>query len=144
MIATDTNILVYAHRVESPFHHTSKSLMESLATQNQTWLLPWPCVHEFINVVTNRRLFANPTPLTQAFDQLSAWINIGMGRTMNEGQNHLDILRNISVAGQVTGGMIHDARIAAICLQHGVTELWTADRDFSRFPKLKTRNPLVG
>jgi predicted nucleic acid-binding protein len=39
---------------------------------------------------------------------------------------------------------IHDARIAAICLQHGVSELWTADRDFSRFPKVKVRNPLVG
>ena len=38
--------------------------------------------------------------------------------------------------------MIHDARIAAICLHNGVTELWTADRDFSRFKPLKTVNPL--
>jgi len=47
-------------------------------------------------------------------------------------------------AGKVTGPMVHDARIAALCLLHGVTELWTADRDFSRFPDLKVRNPLVG
>jgi hypothetical protein len=39
---------------------------------------------------------------------------------------------------------VHDARIAACCLRHGVTELWTADRDFSRYPALFTRNPLVG
>jgi predicted nucleic acid-binding protein len=38
---------------------------------------------------------------------------------------------------------VHDARIAALCLQHGVRELWSADRDFNRFPALRTRNPLV-
>jgi len=44
---------------------------------------------------------------------------------------------------KVAGPRIHDARIAAVCLAHGVTELWTADRDFSRFPALRTRNPCV-
>jgi predicted nucleic acid-binding protein len=43
----------------------------------------------------------------------------------------------------VTGPLVQDARIAALCLQHGVRELWTADRDFSRFPALGVRNPLV-
>ena len=38
--------------------------------------------------------------------------------------------------------MVHDARVAALCIAHGVTELWTADRDFGRFPDLVTRNPL--
>jgi hypothetical protein len=47
------------------------------------------------------------------------------------------------LAGNIAGPLVHDARIAAICLQHGVRELWTADRDFSRFPQLKTVNPLV-
>jgi predicted nucleic acid-binding protein len=46
-------------------------------------------------------------------------------------------------AGNVTGPKVHDARIAALCLLHEVTELWTADRDFSRFPNLKVRNPFV-
>ena len=34
-------------------------------------------------------------------------------------------------------------RIAAICLEHRVHCLWTADRDFTRFPTLKCRNPLT-
>lgn len=42
-----------------------------------------------------------------------------------------------------TGAMVHDGRIAALCLHHGVSELWTADRDFSRFATLAVRNPLV-
>jgi len=32
----------------------------------------------------------------------------------------------------------------ALCRLHGVRELWTVDRDFSRFPGLKVKNPLVG
>lgn len=42
------------------------------------------------------------------------------------------------------GPRVHEARIAALCLLHGVGELWSADRDFSRFPELEVRNPLVG
>jgi predicted nucleic acid-binding protein len=39
---------------------------------------------------------------------------------------------------------VHDARIAALCVQHGVRELYSADRDFSRFPQIAVRNPLIG
>lgn len=45
--------------------------------------------------------------------------------------------------GQITGGRVHDARIAAICIQHSVSELWSADRDFGRFPDLTVVNPLI-
>ncbi len=51
-------------------------------------------------------------------------------------------LRQLSIAAQLQGPRIHDARIAVLCLHHGVSELWTAGRDFSVFPQLKARNPL--
>jgi predicted nucleic acid-binding protein len=53
-------------------------------------------------------------------------------------------LETLAAGGKIGGPQIHDARVAALCLQHGVSELWTADRDFTRFPALKTRNPLIG
>jgi hypothetical protein len=46
-------------------------------------------------------------------------------------------------SGKVVGPQVHDARVAALCLLHGVTALWTADRDFTRFPELKVKNPLI-
>ncbi|MEK6245650.1 MAG: hypothetical protein AABM33_14270 [Pseudomonadota bacterium] len=52
-------------------------------------------------------------------------------------------VQDVAVRGRIEGGAIHDARIAALCLHHGVKELWTVDRDFSRFPALRVRNPLV-
>lgn len=62
---------------------------------------------------------------------------------LGKGADHLRRLSNLILASQITGPKVHDARIAAICLSHGVKPLWTADRDFSRFPALKTHNPLV-
>jgi predicted nucleic acid-binding protein len=57
---------------------------------------------------------------------------------------HWPTLRNILAAGQITGPMVHDARVAALCRQHGVRALWSADRDFGRFPGLTVVNPLIG
>ncbi|HEY2314648.1 MAG TPA: hypothetical protein VGH96_13615, partial [Streptosporangiaceae bacterium] len=52
-------------------------------------------------------------------------------------------LSSLLSSGNVSGPLVHDARIAALCLSHGIRELWSADRDFSRFPRLKVTNPLV-
>jgi predicted nucleic acid-binding protein len=65
-------------------------------------------------------------------------------RMIGESPVHWAELKAILAAGKIRGPAVHDARIAAICLGHGVREFWTADRDFSRFPSLKTVNPLVG
>jgi len=65
-------------------------------------------------------------------------------RFVGEGQRHMEVLGQLLVSSRVTGPRVHDARIAAICLAHGVSELWTADRDFSYFPRLRTHNPLSG
>jgi predicted nucleic acid-binding protein len=83
VIAVDSNLLVYAHRRDSPFHEAAGDAIRGLAESPAPWAIPWPCIHEFLAIV------------------------------------------------------------AAVCLHHGVRELWSADRDFSRFPELRVRNPLV-
>ena len=60
-----------------------------------------------------------------------------------ETELHWKTLNALMAAGRIAGGRVHDARIAAICIQHGVRELWSADRDFSRFPDLTVVNPLM-
>jgi hypothetical protein len=53
-------------------------------------------------------------------------------------------LAELARGGRIAGPQVHNARIAALCRLHGVRELWTADRDFGRFPGLAVRNPLLG
>ena len=140
MIAVDTNVLVYAHRPEAPHHETARAALESLA--GSRWAIPWPCVHEFLAVVTNGRVFATPTPPGIALMAIKAAKDAGAA-FMTEAGDHLDRLASLLESSGTTGAKVHDARVAAICLSNGVTELWTADRDFGYFPQLRTRNPLV-
>lgn len=143
MIAVDTNILIYAHRAESPFHQRARTAVSGLAEGRLPWAIPWPCLHEFLSVITHPRVFRPPTPADIALDQVDVWIGAPNVVLLAESNRHWTVLRETLVRGAVTGPAVHDARIASLCLQHGVRELWTADRDFGRFPGLKTRNPLI-
>lgn len=103
---------------------------------------PWPCLHEFLAVVTHPRIYSPPTPLDKAVDQIEAWLESPGLVLLAEDEGYWLQLRNLVRSGRTTGPKVHDARIAAVCLLHGVDELWTIDRDFSRFPALPVRNPL--
>ncbi|GMV47425.1 MAG: ribonuclease VapC43 [Pseudomonadota bacterium] len=143
MIAVDTNILVYAHRGDSAFHDVARGRLRELAEGRAAWALPWPCVHEFIGIVTHPRIYRTPTPLARAIDQVDAWLESPRVQLLAESGEHWPALAPLLRAARVAGPQVHDARIAALCLQHGVHELWTADRDFGRFAPLRTVNPLV-
>ena len=143
MTAVDTNVLVYAHRADMPQHAEAFRRLSELMTGGGTWAIPWPCVHEFYNVVTNPRRFRTPTPIPDALEQVRRWRSHPEIRLISEADDHFDRLVGLVRAGQVVGPKVHDARIAAICLSRGVTELWSTDRDFSLFPQLKCVNPLL-
>jgi uncharacterized protein len=143
MIAVDTNLLVYAHRPDSPFHQEASIVLAELAAGTQHWAVPWPCAHEFVAVVTHPRIYKTPTPLQVALASISALNQLPNMELIGEGDGYMDCLGEIAVSARVAGGAIHDARIAAICKFHGVKVLWSADRDFSRFGQLKTHNPLL-
>ena len=74
---------------------------------------------------------------------MDAWIESPSVVLLAEGAGYWAVLRTLLANGLAVGPRVHDARIAALCLTHGVRELWTADRDFGRFPALRTRNPLT-
>jgi uncharacterized protein len=143
MIAVDTNLLVYAHREDSPFHASAYGCVLELAEGQAPWAIPWPCVHEFLAIVTHPRIYAPPTPLKKAIDQVDAWMESPSLVLLSEAGNYWLQVRSLLQKGLISGPHVHDARIAALCQANGVRELWTADRDFSRFPNTPVRNPLV-
>jgi toxin-antitoxin system PIN domain toxin len=143
MIAVDTNLLVYAHREDSAWHAAAATRMAELAEGRAPWAIPWPCVHEFLAIVTHPRIYSPPTPLATALDQVDAWLESPSLALLAESDGYWSELRTLVRDGQIAGPQIHDARIAALCRHHGVRELWTADRDFGRFAGIGHRNPLV-
>jgi toxin-antitoxin system PIN domain toxin len=143
VIAIDTNLLVYAHRRDSSWHTVARDAVAGLAEGRSTWAIPWPCIHEFLAIVTHPRIYRPPTPLANAIDQVSAWLESPSLVTLAENDSYWTVLAECLSTGRTAGAHVHDARIAALCLAHGVRELWTQDRDFGRFPALAVRNPLV-
>ena len=143
MIALDTNILVYAHRSDSDWHDGATACIRGLAEGTTPWAIPWPCVHEFLAIATHARIYDPPTPLGHAVEQVAAWLESPTLALLGEGRDYWPIAADLIRDGRATGPRVHDARVAALCLAHGVRELWTADRDFTRFTALAVRNPLV-
>ena len=137
------HLSVYAHRTDTPFHAAAKRCLAEQIEGRATWAIPWPCVHEFLAVVTKPRVFDPPTPLARALGQVDVWLASPSLVLLAESSEHWTELRRVVATGRVVGAQIHDARIAALCRLHGVRELWTADRDFTRFAGVVVRNPLV-
>ena len=142
MIAVDTNILVYAHRQDSTFHRRAQVCVRALAEGDGAWAVPWPCVHEFLSIVTNPRIFKAPTPEGAALAQVESWRASPTLRLLAEEEGYWPVLAQLVKSGGIRAGKIHDARIAALALHHGARELLSADRDFSRMAPLSVRNPL--
>ena len=141
MKAVDSNVLIYARRVERPQHAIAEVVLRSLATGAEQWVLPWPCVYEFLRVVTHPRVFRPPTPLSEAWGAVELLLNSPSVVPIAEGARHREVLRDLLHAVPLTGNVLHDAHIAALLIEHGVDEIITADEDFRRFPGLKVTNP---
>lgn len=141
MQAVDTNVLVYAGRVEPPEHAIAVEVLRGLATGSERWVIPWPCVYEFLRVVTHPRVFRPPTPPHEAWAEIELLLDSPSAVPIAEGARHREVLRDLLHAVPLTGNILHDAHIAALLLEHGVDEIITADEDFRRFPGLIVTNP---
>ena len=142
MIAIDTNLLVFAHVASSPFNQAAYRLIADLAASGTPWAIPTHCLVEFFGIVTHPRIYKPATPPAGAIAQVEAWLASPSVSVLGDDAETWSMLRQLVDDSGVVGHAVHDARIAAVCIQHDVAELWTHDRDFRRFGRLRTRRPL--
>ncbi len=144
MLAVDTNVLVYAHRRETKEHAAAMACLSRVVEGDEPWAIPWPCVYEFFSVVTNKKIWkdAASTP-PQACSQLEVWCEAPTVRLLAETEHFFDVLKDLLMLPRVRGPIVRDARVAALCLAHGVEALLSRDRDFSLFPQLRVDNPFA-
>ena len=136
MIAVDTNVLVMAHRAESPQHAITLARLTSLANREVPWALPVFCIAEFVRVVTHRRVFDPPTDLTTALRFIEGLLEAPSARLLLPTDAYPREFARVSTDAKATGNLTFDAQIATVCAEHGVREIITADRDFARFDGL--------
>jgi uncharacterized protein len=143
MIGIDTNILVYAHRSDMSFHSKADQFLSDLINDSTSIAIPYPCLSEFLSIVTNPKIFKIPSPREIALQELENFLTLPNVYCIGELTGYFSLYKEISIKAKISGGEFHDARIAAICIQHELKVFYSADRDFNRFPKLKIKNPLI-
>ncbi len=137
MIAVDTNILVFAHREETPQHPRARAWLFHLAESPAPWAIPVFSLAEFVRVVTHPRVFDPPSSIAQALGALDSLLESPSVRVLLPGDRFWCVLRDCLSHADARGNLAFDAQIAAACREHGVDRLLSEDRDFARFAHLE-------
>src|SRR5688572_9917152 len=138
MIAVDTNILVYAHREELPQHRAARAKLIELAEGDRPCGIPVFCIGEFVRVLTHPKLFDPPYSGSEACDAIDRLLASPSLRILCPGSTFLTRFSEAVREADAVGNLVFDAQIVAVCRESGVASLLTEDRDFARFPRLKT------
>jgi hypothetical protein len=101
------------------FHEAADAGVAQCAEARAAWAIPWPCLHEFFAIATHPRIYAPPTPAGRALEQIDAWLESPSLVLLTEGDSHWPTLRGLLAKARIAGPAVHDARTAALCLQHG-------------------------
>jgi len=136
LIAVDTNVLIHAHRKESPKHRAALGRLEALAGSGEAWGIPVFCLGEFLRLITHRRLFDPPHGAAEACEALARLLAADNVSVLMPGPGYPDRLGEAVREAGATGNLVFDAQIAALCRDFGVSVLLTEDRDFERFGNL--------
>jgi len=141
LILLDANVLLYAYDRASERHKTAASWLETALSGTETVGLSWSVLLAFLRITTSPRMLRESLSMAEAVSAVSQWLERPNVRVIEPGERHWEILRSILVDRQIRGGDVMDGHLAAIAKEHGAV-VCTHDRDFARFPGLKTLDPL--
>jgi hypothetical protein len=142
MISPDVMVLVYAHRADVPEHSDYEHWLEGVARSPEPFALSELVLSAFLRIVTHRKVFADPTPLSVAMRFLDGLLALPTCRPVRPGPRHWQIFVSLCQQSRAHGKLVADAYHAALAIEHGC-EWLSVDPDFGRFPGLRWRHPLA-
>lgn len=141
MILVDANILLYAYDAAAPQHEICRNWLERTLSEQIPVALSWPTILTFLRLSTDSRVYRRPRSWHEVEAIVGSWLEHPGIYVLETGAEHWSMLRRVIREGQARGPLIMDAELAALAIEHGAV-LCTNDRDFARFPGLRTLNPL--
>lgn len=136
----DANILLYSIDEDSPFHATAREWLTTALNGPQRVGLPWQSLGAFIRISTNPRALRHPLTPEEAWAYVEDWLDAPAAWVPAPGVGHATLLKRLLVELDLRAGLVSDAALAALCLEHGLA-IVSADSDFARFPDLRWVNP---
>lgn len=142
MILVDANLLIYAYDASSTFHAPAREWLEEVLSAPEPVGLPWASILAFVRITTDRRILKAPFSAEEASSIVDEWLALPSVRVPEPTARHWQILQRLIREDQATGPLVTDAHLAALAIEHGA-QLFSTDRDFSRFRGLRWTNPLA-
>jgi len=137
----DINVLVYATDRGSPFHDKAKALVERFLTGPDLVYLLWPVALGYLRIVTHPRLLDAPLSPDDAARNIDQFVAQPHVRLVGEGDGFWSVYRRVADPVRPKGNLVPDAHLVALMRQHGISTVWTHDRDFRKFEGITVRDP---
>ncbi len=145
MFVVDTDILVYAADIRSPFHERCADLLANWRSRREVWFVTCGICYEFLRIVTHQRVLRRPWDSVAAWGFVRALLESPDLAVLTETDRHADVARAvIDELPSLRGNLFHDAHIAILMREHGIRRIVTNDSDFHRFEFLEVVDPFAG
>lgn len=139
----DTNILVYATHTGSPFHDRARALVEHLVAGPNLAYLLWPAVLGYVRIVTHPHILGSPLSSDEAMANVEALIAPPHMRVAGEADTFWASFRTVAADVKARGNLVPDAHLVALMREHGVSTIWSHDRDFRMFRSITVKDPFA-
>jgi uncharacterized protein len=139
----DANLLLYAVHRGADRHDAAREWLTEQLNGSRRVGIPWSSLGAFLRISSHPRAFPRPLSAATAWERVTDWLAAPVAWIPEPGPEHARILGELIARYDVRGGLVPDAMLAALAIEHGLT-LHSTDTDFARFPDLRWNNPLRG
>jgi uncharacterized protein len=141
-VLVDASILLYAVDEASTHHEPAREWMARALNGPRRVGIPWISLVAFVRISTNPRASGNALTPADAWQFVEDWLDAPAAWTPSPGRGHREILGRLLVDHDVRAGLVTDAVLAALCIEHGL-DIVSADSDFARFTEIRWVNPIA-
>lgn len=139
----DVNVLVYASDSSSPFYDRASEIVQELAQGPDLLYLFWPVLMSYLRISTHPAIFGNPLTVAAAMSNLDGLVRRTHVRTPGESAGFWSLYRTVTTGVTARGNLVPDAHVVALMRQHGVSTVWSHDRDLRKFVGIRVRDPFA-
>lgn len=137
----DVNVLVYAADETSTRHGRARALLEHVATSSSITYFFWPVLLGYMRIITHPAIVGAPLLPEQVLADIDDLTGRPQIVVVGEGERFWSDFKSIARAVQPRGTLVPDAHLVALMREHGVTQVWSNDRDFRKFDGIAALNP---
>lgn len=142
MILPDINLLIYAHNLRAPKHRKALAWWNRCLEEHEGVALAWVVIQGFVRITTHPKIFEHPMTVDEALGRVEEWLAQPQVQVIHPSPTHFQTWSSLLKDQGSAGNLTTDAHLAALAMERALV-LHSTDADFSRFPGLKWKNPLL-